>query len=182
LLSWVWYPLYWARCMHGPAAAFNVYKCCAPPITQPSSSSICSQPLPRSAAYCFTMCSLSFLSRPAQNPWSALPQLNASRRQSVWSQSSRSLALESMLLSVCDGDYSSWASWIGRDTSIDPAYLPPRRRTSTTHVAIMLQTDPAGRVVGLRVPAPWVGSATFLGPRGSGIKCLWVPDLEMGTQ
>jgi hypothetical protein len=40
----------------------------------------------------------------------------------------------------------------------------------------MLQTDPAGRVVGLRVPAPWVGSATFMGPRGSGLKCLWVPD------
>jgi hypothetical protein len=43
-------------------------------------------------------------------------------------------------------------------------------------VGTMLQTDPAGRVVGLRVPAPWVGSATFMGPHGLGLKCLWVPD------
>jgi hypothetical protein len=40
----------------------------------------------------------------------------------------------------------------------------------------MLQTDPAGRVVGLRVPAPWVGSATFMGPHGLGLKYLWGPD------
>jgi hypothetical protein len=39
-----------------------------------------------------------------------------------------------------------------------------------------LQTDPAGRVVGLRVPAPWVGPATLMGSHGSGLKYLWGPD------
>jgi hypothetical protein len=39
-----------------------------------------------------------------------------------------------------------------------------------------LQTDPAGRVVGLRVPAPWVGSATLVGSHGPGLKYLWGPD------
>jgi hypothetical protein len=45
-----------------------------------------------------------------------------------------------------------------------------------------LQTDPAGRVVGLRVPAPWVGPATLMGSHGSGLKYLWGPDPWMGTR
>jgi hypothetical protein len=47
---------------------------------------------------------------------------------------------------------------------------------------VRLQTDPAGRVVGLRVPAPWVGPATLMGSHGSGLKYLWGPDPWMGTQ
>jgi hypothetical protein len=49
-------------------------------------------------------------------------------------------------------------------------------------VLVRLQTDPASRVVGLRVPAPWVGSVTLMGPRGwvlniSGyLTHRWVPN------
>jgi hypothetical protein len=45
-----------------------------------------------------------------------------------------------------------------------------------------LQTDPAGRVVGLRVPAPWVGSAILMGPHGWVLNIygypthIWVPN------
>ena len=35
-----------------------------------------------------------------------------------------------------------------------------------------LQTYPPGRVVGLRVPAPWVGPTTLMGSHGSGLKYL----------
>jgi hypothetical protein len=50
----------------------------------------------------------------------------------------------------------------------DGSGRPHMLRADAPLVAAMdrLQTDPAGRVVGLRVPAPWVGSATLMGPRG----------------
>jgi hypothetical protein len=38
--------------------------------------------------------------------------------------SSRSLALESMLSIICDGDHSYWASWIGRDMKHELSLVP----------------------------------------------------------
>jgi hypothetical protein len=57
-----------------------------------------------------------------------------------------------------------------------------RLRRHSGALVSRLQTDPAGRVVGLRVPAPWVGPATLMGSHGSGLKYLWGPDPWMGTR
>jgi ankyrin repeat protein len=46
------------------------------------------------------------------------------------------------------------------DHGADPNIIGGEFGTAT------LQTDPAGRVVGPWVPAPWVGSATLMGPHG----------------
>jgi hypothetical protein len=56
------------------------------------------------------------------------------------------------------------------------AYTAPTYSVRNWVVPLRLQTDPAGRVVGLRVPAPWVGPATLMGSHGSGLKYLWGPD------
>jgi hypothetical protein len=45
--------------------------------------------------------------------------------------------------------------------------VPLMRNATLGDDSIRLQTDPAGRAVGLWVPAPWVGSAIFMGTHRS---------------
>jgi hypothetical protein len=141
LPPWVWRPPRRARRVHRPAAAFNVYKSRAPPAPRPSSSSIFSQPFPRSVARCLTMRSLPPLA------WTHLgSSVGLAAAENL--DDAAGLKPEPSIyhsgldaLDCRDGDHSSESRRIGRDTIMNSSSAPSPRRRTITILTTMLPGD-----------------------------------------
>jgi hypothetical protein len=105
--------------VHGPAAAFDVYKSRAHPAARPSSLFNLFPTLPHSGFLPHHAPSTPLTKTHSGPPSVGLAAAENPASSQVGSQSSRSTTLPSILVSVCDDDYFSKPRPIGGVTSMD---------------------------------------------------------------